>query len=161
MSSLPQPHVECCVSDDDYRRLLVSTGLPASALKMLQMMGAPIILSGSHFSCVWHMVVACNQCEDALFLFGGCCLSSCVCVCVLEPLRLYMVAYLHQNGLDSGPPVDVVELFSGVEAVTKGFRAKGLVGCPFDLEKQTIDDILSTKGMFRALSLARRLRPGV
>jgi hypothetical protein len=74
-------------------------------------------------------------------------------------LRLHALAYLHVFQLDKGPLLDCLELFAGVETITRMFRLKGLTAVAVDIDKQSIDDVASTRGFLRVLALARRLRP--
>lgn len=118
-----------------------ATGLPEPALRVLSQLGAPLVLSVTQtFTCT-------KSCHQTLGMPSN-------------SLRLHALAWIHMNGLDNGPPLDGLEMFSGVETITSTLRARGFAASPFDLDRdKRLENLMSTRGFLGALIRVRHLRP--
>jgi hypothetical protein len=68
------------------------------------------------------------------------------------------VAYVHLHGLDLGPRLHAVELFSGVGCITRACRLEGLRCEPYDIDLDgKMHNMLTTRGFLYALCLVVRL----
>ena len=68
---------------------------------------------------------------------------------------------LDQRWAEQPRDLDVVELESGVEAVTRAARARGHRAQPYDIKRDPVlEDILQERGFLYAVTLVMRLRAG-
>lgn len=88
--------------------------------------------------------------------------TSTACQCTVAAFGLTVAAVLNDSRwFDLARDLDVVELESGVEAVTRAGLERGHRAVAFDILRDPInEDILSKGGFHKAVSLVMRLRAG-